>query len=272
VTRHLVKRAFGAGIVATCRRPLVIIVLTAAVLLMSLRAFAEGQTGASPPHDIPGPNPLWFLEPLMPRSSNPSTSMDPVAIDLTNGAGKVIALRVPRAYIAQVSQPREIAQSFINLAVYLPDYLPRFLADRAGHKTRGEMINRVRLRSEDEIEIAMRVTAPGTIAKFIESKRSNRIYGGTSKDTFDLYYDVYQPPHQASPVPRRESGYLIPQGRDDLIINFATNLKTSEMLGCRMEFELGDLDLQVAFSSKHLDQYTTIRDRVSELVRPFIVK
>jgi len=82
--------------------------------------------------------------------------MDPVTVELTNRANKVIALRIPPAYIAQISQPGEISQTFITLAVYLPDYLPRFLADRAGHKTRGEIINGIELRSNEEIEIDLR--------------------------------------------------------------------------------------------------------------------
>jgi hypothetical protein len=208
----------------------------------------------------------------MSKPSNPSTSMEPIAIELTNGAGKVIALSVPRAYITQVSQPGEISQSFITLVVYFPDYLPRFLADRAGHKTRGEVINGIELRSKDSIGIDMRVTTPGAITKFIEWKRQSRIYDGTLNDKFHLYYNVYQPPDRAPPQPRRGSGYLVPLGRDDLIISFAVNLNTSEMLGCRMSFELGDLGLQVAFSAKYLDQYIEIKERVSNLIRPFIVK
>jgi hypothetical protein len=59
-----------------------------------------------------------------------STSMEPVAVDLTNRAGKVIALRIPRAYVAQLSDPSEDAQTLVNVVVYLPDYLSRFLADQ----------------------------------------------------------------------------------------------------------------------------------------------
>jgi hypothetical protein len=68
-----------------------------------------------------------------------STGMEPVAVDLTNRAGKVIALRIPRAYVAQVSDPSEDVQTLVNVVVYLPDYLPRFLADQAGQKTHGEV-------------------------------------------------------------------------------------------------------------------------------------
>jgi len=219
--------------------------------------------------DIPGPDPLWFFEPFMLRLSTPSTDMDPVTVELTNRANKVIALRIPPAYIAQISQPGEISQTFITLAVYLPDYLPRFLADRAGHKTRGEIIDGIELRSNEEIEIDLRATVPGTVAKSIEWTRSNRINGGTFNDEFDLYYDVFQPPNQAQPHSRKEFRYLIPHGRDDLIIRCAANVATSEMLGCRMKSERKDLELQVAFSSKHLDQYTQIRDRILEIVGSF---
>jgi hypothetical protein len=246
-------------------------IFIAAVSLISMQALAEEQTGAPRLRDIPGPNSLWFLGPLGPSSSKISTSMEPIAVDLTNRAGKVIALRMPRAYIAQVSNPSEDAQTFVNVVVYLPDYRPRFLADQGGRKTHGEVVNGIELSSHDEIVIDIQVTAPGTVAKFIEWKRSNRIYAGTFEGKFDLYYDVYQSP-QGPPTPRKESGYLIPQGRDDLIITFFVNLATSKMHGCTMQFELGDLMLQVSFWSTYLDQYIKIKDAITELVTSFIVK
>jgi len=198
--------------------------------------------------------------------------MEPVAIELTHRGDKPISLRVPRAYIREISQPGEIAQTFITLVVYLPDYLPRALADQAGHTTRGQVINGIQLRSKEEIAIYVRATRPGAIAKYIELQRSDRIHGGTFEGKFDLYYDVYQPSPQAQPTPRKESGYLIPLDRDDLIISFYVNLNTSEMLGCRMQFELERLSLEVSFSSKYLSEYTLIRDRISELIQPFIVR
>jgi hypothetical protein len=271
VISQLVEPAFGISVVATCRRPRIIATLTAAVALISMQASAEEQTGAPRLRDIPGPNPLWFLGPLVPSSPKINTSMEPVAVDLTNRAGKVMALRIPRAYIAQLSNPSEDAQTFVNVVVYLPDYLPRFLADQAGQKTHGEVVNGIELNSHDEIVIDIQVTAPGTMAKFIEWKRGNHIYAGTFEGKFDLYYDVYQPP-QGPPKPRKESGYLIPQGRDDLIITFRSNLATSKMLGCRMQFELEDLMLEVSFWSTNLDQYIKIKDAVTELVTSFIVR
>ena len=120
VISHLAQR--GAAIFVTCRRlPLFLIVLVVAVPLMPMQASAQGQTGASRLQDIPGPSALWFLDPLMPRLSNPSPNMDPVTIELTNRANKVIALRIPRAYIAEISEPREIVQTYVTLAVYFPD-------------------------------------------------------------------------------------------------------------------------------------------------------
>src|SRR5262245_881471 len=246
------------------------VVLTVAFALMLMPRLAHGQTGAPRVQDIPGPNRLWFLEPLMPRTSTPSTDMNPVAIELTNRAGKAIVLRIPRAYIAEISDPRETAQTYITLAVYFPDYLPRFLADRAGHKTRGKIINGVELRSKEEVAIELRVTVPGTLRKSIEWTRGNRIDGGTFREKFDLYYDVFRPTPHVPPEPRKEIGYLIPHGSDDLIIRCAANLETHEMLGCRMKFELEDLEVQVAFSSNYLDEYSHVKNRVVEIVGSFI--
>src|SRR5258706_1039918 len=52
----------------------------------------RGENSCISPASISGPNPLWFLESFMPKSSSPNTSMEPVAIELTDGAGKTIAL------------------------------------------------------------------------------------------------------------------------------------------------------------------------------------
>jgi hypothetical protein len=70
----------------------------------------------------------------------PSKSMEPVTLELRNrgGSDKPIILRVPRAYIAEVAEPDQRVQSYVTLVVYLPDYLPRALADQAGLKTRGK--------------------------------------------------------------------------------------------------------------------------------------
>ena len=246
------------------------VVLTVAFALMLMPRLAHGQTGAPRVQDIPGPNRLWFLEPLTPRTSTPSTDMNHVAIELTNRAGKAIVLRIPRAYIAQISDPRETAQTYVTLAVYFPDYLPRFLADRAGHKTRGEIINSIELRSKEEVAIELRVTTPGTLRKSIEWMRGNRIDGGTFRGEFDLYYDVFRPTPHEPPQPRKEIEYLVPHGSDDLMIRCVTNLGTSEMLGCRMKFEREDLEVQVAFSSNYLDEYTQVKNRVAEIVESFI--
>jgi hypothetical protein len=63
-------------------------------------------------------------------------------------------------YIAQVSDPSEDAQKFVNVVVYLPDYPPRFLADQAGQKTHGEVVNGIELRSQDEITADASPSAP----------------------------------------------------------------------------------------------------------------
>jgi hypothetical protein len=133
------------------------------------------------------------------------------------------------------------------------------------------VVNGIELRSQDEIAINIQVTTPGTVAKLIEWKRGNRIYAGKFEVKFDLYYDVYRPP-QGPPRPRKESGYLISQGHDDLMITFFANLATSKMRGCEMQFELGEFILEVSFSSTYLDQYTKIKDAVTKLVTSFIVR
>jgi len=110
------------------------------LLLPSVLSRAEDRSNSTPPSDIPGPNRLWFLEPFMSFNRGPSKSMEPVTLELRNrgGSDKPIILRVPRAYIAEVAEPDQRVQSYVTLVVYLPDYLPRALADQAGLKTRGK--------------------------------------------------------------------------------------------------------------------------------------
>lgn len=180
------------------------------------------------------------------------------------------ALRIPRSYIAQVSDPGQKIQSFITLVVYLPDYLPRALADKAGLQTRGELVNGIQLRNKAEIEIDLRATVPGSTKKFNERVKQDRILGENSDDKLKVYYNVLQKTPTSPRLPRKESGYLIPTDGEDVRIDFFTNLATSEMTGCRMHFEYENIELQVAFAGVHLSQYSEIRDRVLELVKPLI--
>ena len=110
--------------------------------------------------DIPGPNRFPFLEPFVGSTRTPSSSMELVSVEVgfANSTNKRTALRVPRSYFVWVSEPGKNFQTFIQLAVYLPDYLPKALADKAGLQTRGEVINGIQLRSKAEIGIQISAT------------------------------------------------------------------------------------------------------------------
>jgi hypothetical protein len=248
-------------------------VLAAIVTAIGTSGAAGQETGPRSHEDLPGPNRLWFLEPLMPfLGARPSSSMEPVSFELTNSAQTTTRLRIPRAYISRVSEPGQVSQSFVRLAVYLPDYLPRFLADQAGHQTRGKLVKGIELRSPDELGITVEATIPGAEAKIIDSVRSRTLAGGKFGEEFEIRYHARLLSPDSEPVPRKESGYLIPIARNDFSISFAASPSTGEMIGCTLRFSFKDrLAVQVSFSAKQLDRYREIREAVSEMLDRFIV-
>jgi hypothetical protein len=230
---------------------------------------ADGETS-----DLPGPNRWWFLSPwLGSTTGRPSSSMQPISVQLARLNGKTLEplslptrLCIPRAFIGDVSEPERPVQSYVTLVVYLPDYLPRFLAEKAGSETRGEIINGIRLRSESEIIITLKQS--GSIKKFIESIKAEKIFGGTYLDEFNVYYDVKQVSPSSPRLPRLESGYLVPIGEADTYITFLKNGRMEIPFGT-MRFNYRELEIDVLFAGKDLAKYQEVRNRTTELVKSF---
>jgi hypothetical protein len=225
--------------------------------------------------ELPGPNRWWFLSPWQGFTGKAaSSSMERVSIQLANLNGKTLepmsvrtTLCVPRAYIGDVAQPARSVHSYVTLVVYLPDYLPRFLAEKAGFQTQGEIVNGIQLRSEAEMIITLKQS--GSIKKFIEWIQGDRIFGGTYLDKFNVYYNVKQNSATSPRVPRLESGYLVPISEDETIITFLKNGRMEIPFGI-MQFNYRELGIDVSFAGEDLTKYQEVRNRTTELVKSFI--
>jgi hypothetical protein len=221
--------------------------------------------------NIPGPDRFWFMGPLSPFGASASSSMKPVELELVTSAKKSVPLKIPRAYIATISEPERTQQSFINLVVYLPDYLPRTLADKAGHQTQGKSVGGFRLRSPDEIVITLKPSVRGLEGKLIESIKGYALSGGEYRQGLEIYYHKQYPAGSTEPIPDKHSGFLIPIGRDDFRIRFVSSPKTGKMVGCALMFNLSDdVQVEASFPAEHLDEYEQIRKIVSELISRFL--
>lgn len=116
----------------------------------------------------------------------------------------------------------------------------------------------------------MKTTIPGSKKRFIEVLERDRLYGGRYEDKFKIYYDVKQESQTSPRVPRTESSYLIPIHEENLYLWCLANLR-NEITGCSIFFEFENLELTVSIAGDRLSQYAEIRDRVLELVRPFLL-
>lgn len=214
-------------------------------------------THASDIQNLPEPNRLWFLEPYMPfLGPAASTSMELVSLEIKTPTQKTVGLKIPRAYISTVSASGQIEQTFINLAVYLPDYLPNVLAKKAGHRIRGRIINGIELRSEEEIGIGIRPARAGLDRDIIKSIKSSHISGGSFKDDFDVFYSMRRQTPTSEPIPDKHSGYFIPSQQDRVSIRLNALPATGELSGLSMRFNLSDdLIVEVSFAPKYLGQY-----------------
>ena len=200
-----------------------------------------------------------------------SSSMEPVAVELKNSQQRITKLSIPRAYIPIVSEPNKELQSII-VVVYLPDYLPRFAAEQAGHRTLGKSINGIHLRSPDEIAIYVKSSTRDLQAKMINSAKGHTIYGGEYRPGVGIYYRRTFQAGSTEPTPDKFSGYLIPADRDDFYLQFTASPKTGKMVGCSLHFNLNDdVGIQALFPAEHLDEYEQIRKAVSELVNRFLI-
>jgi hypothetical protein len=222
---------------------------------------------------LPTPNRYWFIEPLIPAlGASPSSSMHKVVLELPHPTVSTTRLEIPRAFISRVENSSGVQQSFIRLAVYLPDYLPHFLAEKAGHKTRGEKIKGLYLRSTDEIAITLEPSVSDFSEKNIAWIKSRLGYGGRQNE-FEIYHHFRQVVPGGPKDLVLHNGYLIPTNRTDFSIRFVKNPNTGELTSYTLSYILLDrLHVRINFSGKHAGNYQAIRDSVSKLVTSFVVR
>lgn len=242
--------------------------IIAALVLVAAAVHAQEPNNS---RDLPELNPLWGLFPFLPPTAAPSKSMEPAEFDLTNSMPVTVRLLIPKGYIVWVPHAGQTQQEFLNLAVYLPDYLPTQLAREAGFKVDGELVNGFRLRSDAQILIKLEPSIPGALRKSIEGMiPPNTLPGGREfGEEFDAYYNKrVHPDGSATP---EHFGYLIPKSGDGYF-HFTKNPNTGELTGIEMHFDVqGCLAVTASFSGRNLHAHSEIRKNVSDLVRGFVL-
>jgi len=221
--------------------------------------------------------PNWmshFLRSLQSRNGPVNTSMEPREVTLVSRTGSTVRLRVPEAYIDRVGKV-ELAESgtpggaggFIHLVAYLPDMLPKHLAEQAGHKVHGPGIGGVFLDSEDRVDIIAAPVVPVSWAFQVEMAKKKYPYDRDA-DGFAVYYQTLRLSPDSKPW--RSKDVLIPIGVEDAIIE-CTLGQNGQRLGCSVSVPQEDaVKLDVNLKSAHLSQWREIVSKARALVNSFI--
>ena len=217
---------------------------------------------------------LHFFGWLQSRNGPVSTSMEPREITLVSRTGSTVRLRVPEAYIRRAGGLDLIENAAdgtpggnVVIVAYLPDMLPKHLAERAGHKVHGPGIAGVYVASEDEVRIDVNPESPVAWAQQIERAKKNFTYDRDA-DGFAVYYKKlsYSPDGKR----QRYEDVLIPLGREDAVIDCALG-QSGERLGCNVSVpQEGPVRLEVQLWSTHLMQRREIVSKARSLVNSFI--
>jgi hypothetical protein len=241
-----------------------------AVLVLGLLAIAAPRTQLTGG----GPTPDWrgnFLGWLRGRNGPVSTSMASREVILVSRTGSTIRLRVPEAYIHRAGG-REMIENVsegkpgggVVMEVYLPDLLPRHLAEQAGYKVHGPGIGGIYLRSEDEVRIDISPVTPVSWAREIELAKSKYTYDHNTEN-YAIYYQTL--PADAH---RRFKDVLIPLESEDAIIDCALS-QSGERLGCTLSLpQEGPTKLQIGLWSTHLPEWPEIVSKARVLVNSVI--
>jgi len=216
---------------------------------------------------------LNFFRLLQGRNGPVSTSMEPREITLVGRTGFTVRLRVPEAYIDRAGKV-ELAESgasgtggFVDIVAFLPDMLPKHLAEQAGHKIHGPGIGGVFLGSEDRVGIVVYPPLPVSWASQVERAKKNYIYDRDA-DGFVVYYQRL--PYSPDGNPPRFKDVLIPLGSEDAIIECSLG-KVGQRLGCSVSVpQEAPMRIEIHLWNTHLSEWREIVSKARALVNSFI--
>jgi hypothetical protein len=225
---------------------------------------------------------VLFVKWLESGNGPASTSMKPREVTLVGHPGPRVRLRVPEAYINRVAGIEMIENGndkytgSVSIVGFLPDLLPKHLAEQAGHKVHGSGafhgygIFGLYLQSDDMVPITIVPKWPASWAFRVEQTKRQYTFDRDAEG-FSIYYDTIRSSRDGTRLKYKE--VLIPIGSEDAIIH-CTLSQTGERLGCNLEVPPESDLIQFDFGlwSTHLPERAQIEPRVRALVRSFIAR
>jgi hypothetical protein len=217
-----------------------------------------------------------FIERLQSRNK-PTANMEPREIALVSRAGGVTRLRIPTAYINRVGG-RELFENgskdgpagFVAIVAYLPDLIPRYLAEQTRNAVSGSPPTRLAL-DDYEQGVMLHVTAANPENWISRLERTKRQYTyDRDEGEFHVYFDAMQPLRDSEG--RRWNEILIPIGTEDAIIECSLG-QTGRRLGCRISLaQKGIVYIDSHMWSGQLHQWRSIVARGEALTNMWIVQ
>jgi hypothetical protein len=216
-----------------------------------------------------------FIERLQSRNK-PTANMEPRAITLVSRAGAATRLRVPTAYINRVGG-RELfedgskdgAGGFVAIDAYLPDLIPRYLAEQTRNAVGVSPAEWAALDNEQRVALHVTAANPENWTSRLEWTKRKYTYE-RDEGEFHVYFDVLQSRHESER--RRWREMLIPIETEDAIIECNLS-RTGRRLGCYVYVpQKGAVQMYFIMWSTRLHQWRSIVARGEALTNMWIVQ
>jgi hypothetical protein len=199
--------------------------------------------------------------------------MEPREITLVSRAGAITRLRVPTAFIDR-GGGRELFENgskdgpggFVAVVAYLPDLIPRFLAEQTRNAVSGSPAAGLVL-DDYEHGVMLHVTAanPENWTSRVERTKQRYTYD-RDEGEFHVYFDVLRS------LGRRWKEILIPIETEDAIIECSL-AQTGRRLGCEVLVpQKGMIRIDFHMSSTQLHQRKSVVAKGEALINTWIVQ
>ena len=201
--------------------------------------------------------------------------MKPREITLVSRDGRTVRLHVPEAYIYKAGGREMIENAAqgrpggsVEILAFLPDMLPKHLAEPAERKVFGPGIESSFTTSENALLIDVIPADPVNWVRFLERTKERYTYDRDA-DGFAVYYQIIRAPDDGT-KPWRSTEFLIPLGSEDAIIECGLS-QSGRRLRCNVRVPQQDsVRLELLISSSYLSEWREIWSKARALVATFV--
>ncbi len=214
---------------------------------------------------------LWWL---LVRESAPAT-LDVDITDTPTPGSPVTHLRIPRPYFFWAMMPDAREEPLVELVAYLPGLLSEKDAKRAGYPTVREVVNGIKLPSDNQVFITVEQSVPDLVNKFFHvlTARPEVKFDGARDGTYQVYTITkknFSGNYFSDPL---QGEYLGPIGRDNLFIECGSLNMSPDDTGCEVYTQFSDkLEMRFSVTRSRLAEWPSVEEKVKKLVASFVVE